>query len=136
DGASLEHVAGVAYRTADGRIERCPQPALDHAALRDAIFSIPYEQMPYAPYWERLERRYNVGELPVKAEREARLAEIRAVRLITLNYCPMGCTFCSSMNFLNAAQGGTRARIARLDHVECLDMIKRIVRSQPGVRTI
>ena len=39
------------------------------------------------------------------AAREAHLAEIRSVRLITLNYCPMGCTFCSATNFLHEAQG-------------------------------
>ena len=47
----------------------------------------------------RLEAAYRVGALPSKAAREARLAEIRSVRLITLNYCPMGCTFCSATNF-------------------------------------
>ncbi len=35
-------------------------------------------------------RRIRVGALPTKAAREARLAEIRSVRLITLNYCPDG----------------------------------------------
>ena len=70
--------------------------------------------MPYAAYWERLESAYRVGALPTKAAREAHLAEIRSVRLITLNYCPMGCTFCSATNFLHEAQGSVAA-IARLD---------------------
>jgi len=61
--------------------------------------------MPYSAYWERLESAYRIGALPSKAAREAHLAEIRSVRLITLNYCPMGCTFCSSTNFLHEAQG-------------------------------
>src|SRR5690242_12297427 len=47
----------------------------------------------------------------------------------------MGCTFCSSTNFLNAAQG-TTARIARLGPDECLTMLRRIVAAQPAVRTI
>jgi radical SAM superfamily enzyme YgiQ (UPF0313 family) len=76
-----------------------------------------------------------VGELPYKAEREARLAEIRSVRLITLNYCPMGCSFCSSTNFLHEAQGGI-ARIARLDVEECMEMLRRIVSTHPAVRTV
>ncbi len=57
------------------------------------------------------------------------------MRLITLNYCPMGCTFCSSTNFLHEAQGGVAA-IARLDADECLAMIERIVAAHPRVRTI
>jgi radical SAM superfamily enzyme YgiQ (UPF0313 family) len=57
------------------------------------------------------------------------------VRLITLNYCPMGCTFCSSTNFLHEAQGSV-ANIARLDADECIRMLERIVAAHPRVRTV
>ncbi len=135
-GLALHDVPGTAFVMRDGGLRKLPQPALEREALRDAIFATPYEAMPYRRYWTRLEQAYGVGRLPVKAEREARLAEIRSVRLITLNYCPMGCTFCSSTNFLHAAQGGHTARIARLDEHECVAMIKRIVAAHPGVQTI
>ena len=128
-------ISGTAERTRDGGILRIPQRALSHDELRDAIFSTPYEKMPYAAYWERLEAAYRVGALPTKAAREARLAEIRSVRLITLNYCPMGCTFCSATNFLHEAQGSV-AGIARLDANEAMQMIERIVATHPLVRTI
>jgi len=134
-GRALDCIEGTAERSPHGQVLRFPQPSLDHAELRDAIFSTPYEQMPYPKYWDRLERAYRVGSLPMKAAREARLAEIRSVRLITLNYCPMGCTFCSSTNFLHDAQGSV-ARIARLDVEECMTMIRRIVAAYPAVRTI
>jgi len=134
-GASLEDVPGTAHRTAAGTIASRPQRALTRAELRDSIFSIPYARMPYAAYWERLERAYALDSLPSKAAREAQLAEIRSVRLITLNYCPMGCTFCSATNFLHAAQGSV-ASIARLDAAECLVMLERIVRAHPQVRTV
>jgi radical SAM superfamily enzyme YgiQ (UPF0313 family) len=134
-GAPLDAVAGTAQRLPDGGIARRPQHALTREELRDAIFSIPYERMPYEAYWSRLERAYRVGQLPTKAAREASLAEIRSVRLITLNYCPMGCTFCSATNFLHEAQGGV-ASIARLDAGECLTMLERIVAAHPGVRTV
>jgi predicted transcriptional regulator with HTH domain len=134
DGKGLEGIAGTASRAPDGRVRRIPQPALTREELRDAILQTPYGRMPYRAYWSKLERAYRVGELPMKAEREARLAEIRSVRLITLNYCPMGCTFCSSTNFLNAAQDST-ALIARLDPEECLTMLKRVVAAYPDVRT-
>jgi radical SAM superfamily enzyme YgiQ (UPF0313 family) len=134
-GQSLGGIAGTAERRADGSLLRMHQPALDHDELRDAIFATPYESMPYEAYWERLEAAYRVGSLPTKAAREAALSEIRSVRLITLNYCPMGCTFCSSTNFLHESQGSV-ASIARLDADECLAMIERIVASHPRVRTI
>ena len=134
-GESVKGIAGTAERLADGRVLKLPQQALDAAALRDAVFSTPYEKMPYRAYWERLEAAYGLGSLPSKAEREARLAEIRSVRLITLNYCPMGCTFCSATNFLHEAQGGV-ASIARLDATDCVRMLERIVGAHPTVRTI
>lgn len=132
---SLGGIVGTVERRADGTLLRMQQPAMDHEQLRGAIFSTPYESMPYEAYWDRLEAAYRVGGLPTKAAREAALAEIRSVRLITLNYCPMGCTFCSSTNFLHEAQGSV-ASIARLDADECLAMIKRVVATHPRVRTI
>jgi radical SAM superfamily enzyme YgiQ (UPF0313 family) len=135
DGQSWRGIAGTAERDGSGAVARRPQRALSHDELRDAIFSIPYERMPYAAYWERLEAAYRVNALPTKAAREARLAEIRSVRLITLNYCPMGCSFCSATNFLHEAQGEV-ASVARLDATECLLMLERIVATHPDVATI
>ena len=134
-GTPLHDTTGTAWRDVNGTVHRLHGAALTRDGLMKSIFAIPYEEMPYRDYWQRLERSFRVGDLPSKAEREARLAETRAVRLITLNYCPMGCTFCSSTNFLNVAQGST-TRVSRLDASECLTMIQRIVRAQPGVRTI
>ncbi|HSY08148.1 MAG TPA: radical SAM protein [Steroidobacteraceae bacterium] len=134
-GAPARGISGTAERGRDGKVLLMPQRALERTELRDAIFSTPYEKMPYAAYWERLERAYQIGALPSKAAREAHLAEIRSVRLITLNYCPMGCTFCSATNFLHQAQGNVAA-IARLAADECLTMIERIVAAHPRVRTI
>jgi radical SAM superfamily enzyme YgiQ (UPF0313 family) len=134
-GQPLGGITGTAERNREGRIVTIPQRALTRVELREAIYSTPYEKMPYGAYWERLESAYRVGALPSKAAREAHLAEIRSVRLITLNYCPMGCTFCSATNFLHEAQGSV-ASISRLEADECLHMIERIVAAHPGVRTI
>lgn len=134
-GARLSCISGTAERAPGGGVNRHHQAALTSEELRDAILKTPYDRMPYRAYWERLEEAYRVGRLPSKAEREARLAEIRSVRLITLNYCPMGCTFCSSTNFLHSAQGGV-ASIARLEPADCITMMKRIVAAHPDVRTI
>jgi radical SAM superfamily enzyme YgiQ (UPF0313 family) len=134
-GRKLGGIAGTAERSGLGTVNRFPQRALTREELRDSIFKTRYDKMPYRAYWERLERSYRVGELPHKAQREASLGEIRSVRLITLNYCPMGCTFCSSTNFLNEAQNGV-AGIARLDADECVQMIRKISSAVPDVRSI
>jgi len=130
----LEGIAGTAVEV-NGTLIKRPQSALNREELRAAIFGTPYASMPYPAYWSRLEQAYRLGQLPGKAAREARLAEIRSVRLITLNYCPMGCTFCSATNFLHESQGHVAA-VARLEADECLAMLTRIVAAHPGVRTI
>jgi radical SAM superfamily enzyme YgiQ (UPF0313 family) len=134
-GQPVSGIAGTAERDKDGKVLSIPQRALNRDELRDAIYSTPYAKMPYSAYWERLESAYRVGALPSKAAREAHLAEIRSVRLITLNYCPMGCTFCSATNFLHEAQGSV-ASVARLEADECLTMIERIVAAHPRALTI
>ncbi|HKT73667.1 MAG TPA: radical SAM protein [Steroidobacteraceae bacterium] len=134
-GAPLKGIAGTAERTGNGTVLSIPQRAMTRTELRDAIYSTPYERMPYQAYWQRLESAYRVGALPSKAAREAHLAEIRSVRLITLNYCPMGCTFCSATNFLHEAQGSVAA-IARLEAHECIAMIQKILVAHPRTRTV
>ncbi|MGH2668140.1 MAG: B12-binding domain-containing radical SAM protein, partial [bacterium] len=134
-GKPVEGVRGTAFPSG-GSVQRIPRSALTREELRDATYCTPYGDMPYERYWRRLERSYRVRELPVKAHREARLAEIRSVRLNTLNYCPMNCSFCASTNFLHEAQGGDTAKVGRLTADECLVMLERIVAAHPDVRTI
>jgi radical SAM superfamily enzyme YgiQ (UPF0313 family) len=134
-GEPLAGIAGTAVPLESGGVQRFDGRALDYAGLRHSIVLTPYADMPYERYWQRLEHSYRVDSLPHKAEREARLAEIRSVRLITLNYCPMACTFCSSTNFLHSAQGSV-ASIARLTTDDCMQMIGKIIDAQPSTRTI
>jgi radical SAM superfamily enzyme YgiQ (UPF0313 family) len=134
-GARLDGIPGTALRANDGAVVRFRQAAMASAELGEAIRSTPYDRMPYRRYWQRLEGAYEVGSLPYKADREARLAEIRSVRMMTLNYCPMACSFCSSTNFLREAQGSV-PRVARLEAGECLAMLERIVATHPDVRTV
>jgi radical SAM superfamily enzyme YgiQ (UPF0313 family) len=135
-GLPARGVLGTAFLSDEGELRRIPRSALSREDLRDATWCTPYEEMPYGRYWDRLEASYRVRQLPVKAQREARLAEIRSVRFNTLNYCPMNCSFCSSTNFLHAAQGGATAKVGRLDAEECLAMLERITAAHPSVRTV
>ena len=66
----LTGVQGTAHLHGDGEFARFAQRAMTREELRDAIFSTPYERMPYGAYWDRLARSYAVGELPTKAEGE------------------------------------------------------------------
>ena len=134
-GDALFGVNSTAIPLLDGGVHRIHGHALNYEEFRDAALRTPYEQMPFEDYWQRLEQAYSINALTEKAAREARLAEIRSIRIATLNYCPMACTFCSSTNFLHEVQGKV-AKVTRLDAEDCLAMIDKALAAQPGVRTI
>lgn len=136
EGNSLLNIPGTAYIDADGNLLKLRHEAMDHQELRHATFRIPYGKMPIRVYWKKIQERFRLNEMPELSEREARLAEIRAIRLMTSNYCPMNCAFCSYTNFLSEAQGGDRVHLARLNAEETMVMIYRIVSFYPEVRTI
>ncbi len=134
-GEALFGIESTAVPLLGGEVHRVHGYALNYEEFRDAVMRTPYESMPFEEYWARLEDAYAINSLTEKAAREARLAEIRSVRIATLNYCPMACTFCSSTNFLHEVQGKV-AKVTRLDAADCLTMIDRVIAAQPGVRTI
>jgi radical SAM superfamily enzyme YgiQ (UPF0313 family) len=134
-GDALFGVDSTAVPLKGGDVHRVHGYALNYEEFRDAVMRTPYDDMPFEDYWARLEDAYAIDSLTEKAAREARLSEIRSVRIATLNYCPMACTFCSSTNFLHEVQGKV-AKVTRLDADDCLTMIDRVLAAQPGVRTI
>lgn len=134
-GEALLGIESTAVPLCNGDVHRVHGYALDYDEFRASAMQTPYSDMPFEDYWQRLEQAYAIDALGEKAAREARLSEIRSVRIATLNYCPMACTFCSSTNFLHEVQGKV-AKVTRLDADDCLEMIDRVLLAQPGVRTI
>lgn len=134
-GQALFGIPSTAVPLESGQVHRIHGHALNYQDFREAVMQTPYDDMPYEDYWYRLEAAYGVDGISEKAAREARLAEIRSVRIATLNYCPMACTFCSSTNFLHEVQGKV-AKVARLDADDCLQMIDRVLQAQPAVKTV
>lgn len=139
NGEPTRDVPGTAWTDASGQIHRLPQPALDRQSLRDAAFRTPYAQMPFRRYWDKLTHAYKLHDLPVKAERDARFAEVQAIHLDTLadDSMGMGCP-CSPANVVNIGNDayGAAARVTRLEADECVAMVTRIVSAWPDVRTI
>lgn len=136
NGEGLKEIPGTARVAEDGTMRTLPHRAMTREEMKEATFLVPYERMPYRSYWKRLDERFRLDDISDLAEREARLAEVRTVRLMTSNYCPMNCTFCSYTNFLAEAQGGERAHLVRLNAEETMDMLFRIAAHYPEVRTI
>lgn len=136
NGEGLKEIPGTARVAEDGAMRTLPHRAMTREEMKEATFLVPYERMPYRSYWKRLDERFRLDDISDLAEREARLAEVRTVRLMTSNYCPMNCTFCSYTNFLAEAQGGERVHLVRLNAEETMDMLFRITAHYPEVRTI
>lgn len=136
NGEGLQEIPGTARVAEDGAMRILPHRAMTREEMKEATFLVPYERMPYRSYWKRLDERFRLDEISELSEREVRLAEVRAVRLMTSNYCPMNCTFCSYTNFLAEAQCGERAPLVRLNAEETMDMLFRITSHYPEVRTI
>jgi hypothetical protein len=135
-GGSTRDVLGTAWIDASGQLHRRSQPARNRQSFRDATFQTPYAQMPFRHYWDKLTHAYKLHDLPVKAERDARLAEVRAIRLDTLDDGSIGtgCA-CPPPNVLNETHGAA-ARVTRLEADECVSMVARIASAWPDVRTI
>lgn len=133
-GASARDISGTAWLGASDQIHRLSPPAMDRQSFRAATFLMPYAQMPWRRYWEKLTHAYKLHDLPVRAEREARLAEVQAIRLDTLGGRPMGtpCA-CSPANVSYDAHG---ARATRLEAEDCVSMVARIAAAWPDVKTI
>lgn len=127
-------IPGLVYRMG-GRSVKNPNLALNYATFRAATFSIPYDETPISAYWEKLIATYDVYNLPVH-KRGAYLQEIQSVRLMTTNYCPLRCSFCSYTNFLDFANNGCSTEVVRLTPDDIVEMIVKIVRFYPQTKTV
>ena len=97
--------------------------ALSCGEFRDATVGIDQSAIPYEVYWDKMEKTNKNFE------------ETRTVRIFTSNYCPWGCTFCSSTNYLKTAYSG-RPKFSFLDADDLLHVIHKAVKAHPEARTI
>lgn len=100
-----------------------PTPNLNGTNFTEISMNIDFSMIPYERYWGEMSGRYDL-----KAMKNEGM--LRTVRLMTSNYCPMGCSFCSSTNFLNDA-AGSRQKIKQLTPPEILYLMKNAVESHP-----
>lgn len=127
-------IPGLAYRV-DHACAKNANPCLTYDHFRAATFAIPYEEMPINVYWDKMLSTPHGKALPPQ-EKLAWERDIKAVRLMTMNYCPMGCTFCSYTHFLNSANDGQRAQMVRLQPEDVAHMVTKIARLFPEMKTL
>lgn len=97
--------------------------ALGPEGFKEATLGIDSASIPYEEYWSFLEKT------------NKNFQETRTIRMFTSNYCPWGCAFCSSTNFLNYAYQH-RQKLVFIKAEDLLVMILKAVEAHPDVRTI
>lgn len=94
--------------------------------------SLNFKGIPFEDYWHIMEEHLEGTPLAKMKDLDA----IYAVRLITSSHCPMGCSFCTSTNFLDHSVGRRRQRLRILSAEQIVKQLELIGRYHPKARTI
>jgi radical SAM superfamily enzyme YgiQ (UPF0313 family) len=124
NGTPIEEIPGIVLKSYN-------QP-LTPGEFKEATESIDYEHIPYETYWDYYLDLYRANGQTITPQ----LSQvIHTVRLFTRNYCPMKCTFCSTINFLNGACGMKAVPMADIVGRDLVNLLKRIIKAHPRVET-
>ncbi len=116
-----------------GKFFTNPTSPLNYQDFRTATFCIPYNEIPFNFYWEKIR---NINQINNFTDKEKYNRDIYSIRLMTSNYCPMKCAFCSYTNFLNFANNGKKAKLVRLTSDDIIKMITKITKLYPSIKTL
>lgn len=119
----LAEIVNAGLLKSSGRCYIGNQKPLREKEFYDLTVKMNFNAIPYEKYWEMIEK---VNPNKLKA---------RTVRLYTSSYCPNGCAFCSSTNFLKFSYG-EKPLFAMIPSEGLLTMVLRIVSVYPSVQTI
>lgn len=124
NGEPLEEIPGIIFKNLNN--------PLTPKQFREATEGIDYENIPYETYWDFYVDLYTgSGEEITPALSQV----IHTVRIFTRNFCPMKCTFCSTINFLSGACGTKSVPMADITGRALVDLLKRIIKAHPRVET-
>ncbi|HTY38568.1 MAG TPA: radical SAM protein [Bacteroidota bacterium] len=123
EGTPLDEIPGIVFKNAAIPLSR--------KEFKEATENIDYEGIPYETYWDYYVKLYTEGGKELTAE-QSRL--IHTVRIFTRNFCPMRCTFCSTINFLPEASGKRVVPMAEISGVDLVNLLKRIIKAHPRVQ--
>ena len=124
EGEALEEIPGIVFKNFNN--------PLTPAEFKDATEGIDYENIPYETYWDYYIDLYSQNGEEITPE----LSQvIHTVRIFTRNFCPMKCTFCSTINFLSGACGTKTVPMADITGRDLVNLLKRIIKAHPRVET-
>ena len=125
EGFPLDEIPGIV-------VKNCNTP-LTREEFKEVTETINYEQIPYELYWDYYLDFYRKSKQEITLELSQ---QIHTIRVYTRNYCPIGCKFCSSTNFLKSACGKKAISTADISGKDLLSLVKRIIKAHPRVETI
>lgn len=102
---------------------------LSQEVFNEATLSIPWEELPYEPYWDHYVAKYGDKMTPTNEQ------EIHTIRIFSRNRCPVGCKFCSSTNQLTWGSGKAVPVLSATED-NLIDVVKRIRKGHPRVKTV
>lgn len=99
---------------------------MDLEEFKDISLNLNFDKIPYPQYWKFMEKQYDKEH--IHAMRNEGM--LRTIRLMVSNYCPLGCTHCTSTNFLNEAIEGNQ-RVLFLEPQEIISMMNKAIKAHP-----
>lgn len=94
-------------------------PRMSLEEFREISLALDFSKIPYPKYWQYMLNQYTQKQIKAMANQ----GMVRTIRLMTSNYCPMGCTFCSSTNFLDETSA-EKQRLLQLPAGDIITLMK------------
>lgn len=125
EGKPLDEIKGLYLMSGDRMTSTGIMERITPDEFRDISLNMNFSRIPYSRYWAFMEQQYNREHIQaMKAD-----GLLRTVRLTLSNFCPMGCTHCSSTNFLE------NQKLLFLNHDEIIHVMKQAIKAHPETET-
>ncbi len=95
--------------------------------FKDISIGTDFNKIPYQEYWNFMERQYDKQHINAMKNE----GMLKTIRLMVSNYCPFGCTHCTSTNFLNEVIRD-RQRLLFLKPQEIISIMNQATKAHPN----
>jgi radical SAM superfamily enzyme YgiQ (UPF0313 family) len=127
DGEDFRNIKGLYLLENENIIPTGNLKRMEIEEFRDISLNLNFDKIPYGEYWKFMENQYDKEHVHAMKNE----GMLRTIRLMVSNYCPLGCTHCTSTNFLNEAIEGNQ-RVLFLEPEEIISMMKKAVKNHPN----
>jgi len=118
---SFQEIPGI-YHLQDGKVVFTDkQKKITEEEFKAISMGMDFKKIPYGEYWEFMESQYDEQHTKTMRNR----GFLKTIRLMVSNYCPMGCTHCTSTQFLKGE------RLSFLEPKDIIAMMSQAVAAHP-----